>query len=44
MKRKKYYQTPTTSVIRLLQNDCLLQTSASRAAYDSTDPQNWGNN
>ena len=44
MKRKKNYQTPTTSVIRLLQNDCLLQTSASRAAYESTQHEEWENN
>ena len=44
MKRNKFYQTPTTSVIRFIQNNSLLQTSASRAAYDSTDPQEWNNN
>lgn len=44
MKRKKIYQTPTTSVIRLIQNDCLLQTSASRAAYESTQHEEWENN
>lgn len=41
MKRKKNYQTPTTSVIRLIQNDCLLQTSASRAAYGDAEESQW---
>ena len=41
MKRKKFYQTPTTSVIRFIQNGSLLQTSASRAAYESTQVQDW---
>ena len=44
MKRKKYYQTPTASVIRFIQHDCLLQTSASRAAYESTQVEEWDNN